>query len=144
MNAPLNPYQPTTSELTPRVSAYSTGDCEWDGRKISVAAEQMARSLWLAARCRITIDGHETFRFAKWRWNKTYEGSFSHRGRMVAATLEFSGAKTLLCRLLIDGVLVGEMMVPSQGFWKGLTVTSSVVLATLWLLRHSLGRLGIS
>jgi len=133
MQESLNPYKPAASVADAELVPFFSGPLEWSGHCFVISAWQMPLSLWLVARVVVSIDENQVERFVKWRWHKRATWTFQHDGRPQIATIHFSGANRIPCRLIIDGIHIGETIVPARGFWIGL-LTVAIVTAGVLLI----------
>ncbi len=128
----VNPYQPAATISDAEAIAFFTGPLEWAGRRFQVTAEQLPLSLWLVARVTVRVDGDQELRFIKWRWHKRISWTFLHGGNLGTAMLHCSGANRILCRLTVDGFVVGDSVIPAKNFWLGM-ITVAIVTCVMLL-----------
>ena len=128
---------PMAYVLWTRFYRHNPKNPKWENRdRFLLSAGQIPLSLWLVACVVVEIDGTRARRFVKWRWNKQSDIAFQHDGHPCNARIQFSGANQIHCRLLVDGVAVGESNVPAKGFGIGLI---TVAVATAIAVRNFLG-----
>jgi len=136
MQQPLNPYQAAQSVADAELIPFFSGPIEWKGHRFLLKAEQIPLSLWLVACVIVKVDETRAERFVKWRWNKQAELVFQHDGHSCSAKIQFSGANQIHGRLIVDGLAVGESIVPAKGFWLGLLTVAITTMGVASIVRY--------